>query len=208
MLGCLHRRKLLWEVFEMPGFGEKFSKFVSNTKKGAQDLVETNKLNSAIHKAEAEIETTYTTIGKSYFETFRDDVNIPGNFRQMLDAIVANMKEIEELKLKIVELQGNKVCPGCGAVIEEDKIFCGTCGHKFEERPAAPVEEDPVTYEYQSTLAQSETAEADVKPVQGTWPPVASAQAPQGEEKTKFCTACGTAVPASSAFCGSCGQKM
>ncbi len=191
----------------MPGFGEKFSKFVSNTKKGAQDLVETNKLNSAIHKAEAEIEATYSRIGKSYFETFRDDVNIPGDFRQMLDEILANTKEIEELKLKIVELQGNKVCPGCGAVIEEEKQFCGTCGHRFEERPAPPVQEQ-VAYEYQSTPAQDVSAEADIPPVQGTWPPVASTQAPQSEEKPKFCTSCGTAVPASSAFCGSCGQKM
>jgi protein-arginine kinase activator protein McsA len=123
----------------MPGIGEKFTKFASGTKKQAQVLVETSKLNSAIHKEEAAIQAAYSQIGKSYFDTYRDDADIPANFREMLDGILGRMNEIENLKAKITQIKGLKTCPACGAEAESETLFCSKCGHRFEEEaPALP----------------------------------------------------------------------
>ena len=192
----------------MPGFGEKFSKFVNDTKKGAQDMVETNKLNSAVHKEESAIESVYARIGKSYFEAYRDDQNIPANFRQMLDEVLTHMQEIDQLKEKLVDVRGNKRCPGCGAEVDNEKMFCGNCGYRFDAKEAEAAQEtayQPTSYEYQSAPVQSEP---ESQPVQGTWPPSSAGAQVQEQAKSRFCTGCGTQVPEGSAFCGNCGQRI
>ena len=201
----------------MPGFGEKLSKFASNTKKQAQVLVETNKLKSAVHKEEEAIKEAYSQLGQNYFDTYREDSEIPANFRQMLDGILGHMQQIEELSDQIEEVQGIKTCPQCGTETDMEKPFCSNCGYRYDEEPrtqqAAPqpvVSQQPaaaVPVEYEQVSAQTEQAEpADT---QGTWPPATVTTEPeQSEEQQKVCASCGTPIEDDKKFCGNCGQKV
>ncbi len=201
----------------MPGFGEKLSKFASNTKKQAQVLVETNKLKSAVHKEEEAIKEAYSQLGQSYFDTYKDDSGIPSNFRQMLDGILGHMQRIEELNDQIEEVQGIRMCPKCGAETDAEKSFCINCGFRFDEQsqvqqvaPQPAVAQEAaatVTVEYEEVSSQPE--EAEPAAAQGTWPPTSETIEPvQSQENQKICASCGNPVEEGKKFCGNCGQKV
>jgi predicted nucleic acid-binding Zn ribbon protein len=170
----------------MRGFGEKFSKVVSNTKKQAQALVEVNKLKVAIGKEEDEINAIISRIGQRYVEDHREDAGIPPHYRGMLDDILAREANMRTMKAEIDELQGNKTCPDCAQSVEIDKQFCGNCGHRFDMSAAASDE----------GAAQSADAADDSPPAQE------QAGAPS------FCSACGNPLSEGTRFCGKCGQKV
>lgn len=209
----------------MPGIGEKFSKFASGTKKQAQVLVETNRLNSAIHKEEAAIQAAYSQIGKSYFETHSGDAGIPANFREMLDGILGRMRQIEELRAKIAEMKGVKTCPGCGAEAESETLFCSKCGHRFEEEapgaapsaPAAVFAPMPAEVSPPMPAAVSAPMPAEVSPPvpAAVSPPVPVAVSPPAAEEAPpqapaapVCPACGSPLDEGTIFCGQCGHKL
>lgn len=196
----------------MPGFGEKLSKFASNTKKQAQELIETNKLKSAIRKEEEAIEQTYVRIGQVYFDTYQEDQTIPVNFRQMLDGILASKQKMQELQLEIERVQGVKTCPQCGTETDLEQQFCGNCGYRFDQQPQAapqqsvpdqPAEAAPVEYEE----IPPQTEEPKPEATEGTWPPPGDADV-QASGETNVCASCGTPLAEGTKFCSNCGQKV
>ncbi len=204
------------EVLTMPGFGEKLSKFASNTKKQAQEMLETNKLKAAIRKEEESIKEAYSQIGQAYFDTYKEDSEIPANFRQMLNDVLGGMQRMEELKLQIQQLQGVRHCPQCGAETDIEKQFCGNCGYRFDNQPqvqpvvqqgAPVVTAATVTMEYEQITTQTEEPQPEA--TEGTWPPPGASAAPaQAEQKEKFCPSCGIPIAEGTKFCGNCGQKI
>jgi hypothetical protein len=172
-------------------------------------MVETNKLNSAIHKEEAAIQAAYSQIGETYFETYKDDPEIPPAFRQMLDGVLANMQQIAELKVKIVEVKGDKLCPSCGNEVNAETYFCSKCGYRFAGDPAAVQAASPIPQPSQgfpSPIPQPvQPVQASPQPIPG---PEAAAEPISGSAPGKVCSACGNPMPEGMVFCGKCGHKQ
>lgn len=125
----------------MAKFGDKLSKFANNTKKQTHIMLKTNKLNSAVGKEKSGIQTTYSTIGKLYFDTYADDTEIPEQFADLNTKIKNHQLEIETLELRHLEVKGVKICPGCDREIPLESVFCNKCGHKFDEVTEVEAEE-------------------------------------------------------------------
>lgn len=174
----------------MARFGEKFSKLTSDTKKQAQVIAETNRLNAAIRREEDAIQAVYTEIGKQYFETCRDDGDAPQVLRAMMDRIANHLSRIGEMRARLLEIRGVKTCPGCGAEAQIKALFCSNCGHGF--RASEPEQQTP----------------AEPQPVPQAEPqPVPHAE-PQPAPDGQVCRACGQPLAEGMKFCGHCGHRQ
>ncbi|MCI9176427.1 MAG: zinc ribbon domain-containing protein [Lachnospiraceae bacterium] len=123
--------------------GETISATGKDVSQKAKDLTELARLNLDIKAKEDFIEKQYVEIGKQYFALHKEDQEPP--FEE-INLISETLKEIERLKSEIADLKGKKKCPACGAVVEQDAVFCNQCGTKcesiFEEGAAAPVNDE------------------------------------------------------------------
>lgn len=84
----------------------------------------------------------------------------------------------------------NKVCPQCGATREEDAMFCGECGFKFEELTNEEPKQELVKDDNSSVNAQNLNDCTDTTP------------------STRTCPKCGNVVPQDSDFCNKCGTNL
>lgn len=128
-------------------FFENISRKVTDTAKAAArksgDIVEVTKLNMNIGAEEDRIKRKYSEIGKTVYEAFKKGEEIPYPFMELCEKVKEYERNIEEMKVKVLELKGLKNCPSCGAELESDVAFCPKCGKK-QEIPTRTVEEQPV----------------------------------------------------------------
>ena len=121
-------------------------KEVSQKVKGLTGIA---KLNLEVKKKEEFIQKQYREIGRQYYELHKDDED---PFLEEIMLIRETMKEIEQLKSEIAELKGTRICSACGAVIEQDAVFCKMCGEKCD----SIVDENPVAAEVENMEGSSE----------------------------------------------------
>ncbi len=119
--------------------GETISATGKDVSQKVRDLTGIAKLNLDVKVKEDFVEKQYMEIGKQYFELHKDDEE--PLFEEM-KLIQETLKEMEQLKAEIADLKGKKKCSVCGAVVEQDAVYCNKCGAKcesiFEEEAVTP----------------------------------------------------------------------
>lgn len=139
-----------------------FTKKVSQTAKAAAkksgDIVGVTKLNLSIGAEEDKIKKAYSEIGRIVFESFKRGERLPGALVEECEEISAYEKNIEDMKLKILELKNQKMCPSCGSELEIHIAFCPNCGTK-QEIPAPRPEIEPEIEKEAETENKTEDAE-------------------------------------------------
>ncbi|MDP4180387.1 MAG: zinc ribbon domain-containing protein [Bacillota bacterium] len=112
--------------------GKKISGAGKVAIKASGNMMQITKFNLAIKSEENKIEGFMVEIGNKIFEKYKEgntvDEDVTGNCEDILKC----MKEIEELKLKIIDVRDLKKCQGCGAEIDKDDVFCSKCGSKVD----------------------------------------------------------------------------
>ena len=88
------------------------------------------KLNMEIRNREETIRKQYLEIGKQYFDLHKDDEE---PFFEEISVIKEKQQEILQLEMEIAAIKGQKKCPNCGILLEQDSIFCRKCGAKYED---------------------------------------------------------------------------
>ena len=128
-------------------FFNKLGETLSNTSKDlaskAKEMAEISSLNGQIGTQEEMIKSLYIEIGKDYFQTHQDDMNLEDPYYERLEKIRAGFEKIEELKKNIQVIKGATTCAACGAQLDKDAAFCTACGAKVEkevEEAAADLE--------------------------------------------------------------------
>ncbi|GGG91107.1 zinc ribbon domain-containing protein [Paenibacillus radicis (ex Gao et al. 2016)] len=123
------------------GFFDKLKEGASKAADKAKDSVEVVRLNSQISAKRKDIEKHYIQIGEAVFQAnlSHDLSAAEPAITTFSEQIVALQQEIDELEEKIMEIKDEKDCV-CGKVVPIDTKFCPSCGHKFEEAPAAAAE--------------------------------------------------------------------
>lgn len=115
---------------------DNLSKRVTDTAKAAAkksgEIVEVTKLNMSISAEEDKIEKSYSTIGKVVYEAFAAGKEIPVEFHEVCIKLMESLKNIEDMKEKVLELKDLKTCPNCNAELEIEVAFCPKCGTKQE----------------------------------------------------------------------------
>lgn len=129
--------------------GETISATGKDVSQKAKDLTGIAKLNLDVKAKEEFVQKQYMEIGKQYFDLHKGDEE---PFFEEVNLIKETLKEIEDLKSEIADLRGQKKCPACGAVIEQDALFCNKCGAKCE---SIFEEEDVITPVKQEEAAET-----------------------------------------------------
>lgn len=109
--------------------GETISEAGKDVSQKAKDLTGIAKLNLDIKSKEDYIQKQYTRIGLQYYDLHKDDVE---PLFEEIELIKEAQDEILKMEHELADLKGQKKCPGCGAVMDQDSQYCQQCGKKYE----------------------------------------------------------------------------
>ena len=111
--------------------GTSIGKTVGKTADKIDDAVDVQKIKYKISKKQDEITYLQTELGKKmlavYAETGEADI---ASIEKTYSEICRIKEEIEALNAVKAEKRGDKICPGCSAVISKDDEYCSKCGMK------------------------------------------------------------------------------
>ncbi len=202
----------------MANFSEKISNIGSRAKQGAINIgtsakqktntfAEKVSLNSKIDSAKREIKQTYTDLGeKFYLQNVKNE--IPEGYEIYFNKIEECSKQIEEAKNAIMELEGLRKCPNCGADVKKENAFCTSCGAKLtEEKKPETLNADMIICK---TCAKEIPASSLFCPNCGTKVEAAEEDQAAKEEapKENVCPQCGNKINPEAVFCTQCGFHL
>ena len=118
----------------------KISAAGQTTVQKAKDLTEITKLNSAISGAEEQVRELYTTMGYEVYRAYYE--NPLPEVAELIAEITELHQKIEEYKAQIDVINAVKTCPRCGAKVNKEMAFCGSCGFQLPVEEPAPVAEE------------------------------------------------------------------
>ena len=114
------------------GFFDDVKDTVVNTSRGvgnkAKEIAEVTKLKNSITAQERKIKEQYETIGKLYVEKYGQEPD--ALFVDAISAIRSSQAIIAQKQEELNQFKNVKICPACGAAVEEQSAFCNKCGAK------------------------------------------------------------------------------
>lgn len=126
------------------GFFDEVGKKISTAGQDAiaktKDFADITKLNSNISDEQNRINSTYTQLGKLYYEIHKDDCEEALSL--LVSSINDSMNKIKELQQQIIDIKGIVKCANCGAEVDKSAAFCASCGTAIPKE--AVVEETQV----------------------------------------------------------------
>ncbi len=111
-------------------FMDDLKKFGKNVAQKSSDMVETTKINMSISQEKDKVNKIFYEMGAAVYEQYKagNDVGLGEQCMQ-----VAEMEaKIAELQAKIMEIKNTAKCPGCGAEVSAETVFCANCGTKLK----------------------------------------------------------------------------
>jgi len=91
----------------------------------SKTAIEKQKIKSAIHKEDLNIEKQYSEIGKKYLELFGDQPSF--EFTEYIKSINTSKDEISKLTIQLNALEDFVVC-SCGTKVPKNAGYCPSCG--------------------------------------------------------------------------------
>ena len=124
--------------------GKKISTVGSSVMNRAQNATMMNDLKNRIAQEEKQIDGFFLNVGKQYYVLKKDEPD--EEIKPLIDLINEGYERINELEKQCESIQNTKICRGCGAVLDNDALFCMKCGMRVEEEkteipPVAPSEQ-------------------------------------------------------------------
>jgi len=110
--------------------------------KASSDLIEISKINMAINSEEQKIKSLMFEMGREVYESYKQGEAVDAELAEMCEEIARAEMDIEDMKLKILEIKNLKRCSGCSAEIDEDYAYCPKCGKKVETEKVNRDEEE------------------------------------------------------------------
>lgn len=74
----------------------------------------------------------FIALGEIYFEMIKDTEIDNIQIKDLVDAIKDKNEKIAELKSEINAAKNKRICPQCGANIDDTSIYCSVCGAKLQ----------------------------------------------------------------------------
>lgn len=159
--------------------GKKIGEVAQDAQKKTSDLIEVNKLNSAIKDEKDAIAELHKRIGMTMYALYAAGDLVPESVAPDAESIAGKLRNIMNLESKIVDLKRDETKPAPAAA-NQPESQSGEASPDPVEPPSAQVPEE------QGSLFES------------------AAPAPG----TRFCTHCGSPLVPGMAFCGQCGQRI
>ncbi len=148
--------------FDFEKVKQKVKQLSKDTVEEVQKMNEIRQLKGKISSAKKQIESTYTEIGKKFFELNSDSA--PEGFEMFVQTIRDKQELIGQLKEQIRTVKGMTLCPNCGMEVAAGERFCTNCGSRMPEEPGVEEDgeaEDEVVAEVDAEDAAEEAAQAE-----------------------------------------------
>lgn len=111
-------------------FIDNLKKFGKDVAQKSSDMVEVTKLNMSISQEKDKINRLYTEIGSLVYNQYKEGNDV--GFGEKCAQIAEIEEKIEGFQKKIQEIKNMAKCPGCGAEINAETVFCAQCGAKVK----------------------------------------------------------------------------
>ena len=98
--------------------------------KKTNEVVSTQKQKFDIATIENKRSKNYEELGKLYFEMVKDSEIENQRAKALVEEIKEKNAKIKELQEEINATQNKRICPKCACVLEDDAVFCSSCGEK------------------------------------------------------------------------------
>ncbi len=117
------------------------------------------KLNARIISAERSISENYSTIGKYYYDAYKN--NPDEEIAETVNAVTASIETIAQLKSELLAIKGLVKCKNCGNDCPFEDSFCGKCGAALEK--PEPAEEEAEETEEIEAIEEAEEASEETE---------------------------------------------
>lgn len=215
--------------------GKTINDASDSLKRKTQNFTEVNSLEKQVNSNQAVIQNMYVEIGRAYYEAHKADEQ--DVYAEQCRVITNALGQIAQLQDQIRIKKGIQLCPNCGAQLAPGSVFCAGCGTQvaasaqqmgatvpqngaagmqISNMPAGNVVSQPVQ-QAGNVVSQPVQPAGNVVPQAPIQPSVNEVQQTPVQQQTdqtpqipnaRFCGQCGSQIPADSAFCPVCGQRI
>ena len=112
------------------GILNKFNDVSKGVNDKAKSISEANNLKRKILYEEERIVEIFTDIGKKYYKNPNEDPNV---LKVLCDDIDTRRRRIKRMRYEFNQIKGYKICPKCGAEVNDKFRFCGVCGARLPD---------------------------------------------------------------------------
>ena len=95
------------------------------------EVVNTHKQKFDIASLESKRAKDYAVLGEIYYNKIKDGAVEDENVSELVLAIKEKSEKIEKLKAEVNSAKNKRICPKCGAAIEQTSNYCNACGAKL-----------------------------------------------------------------------------
>lgn len=99
--------------------------------KKTSEVVNTQKQKFDIASLENKRAKDYEVLGEIYYNKIKDGTVEDENVSELVLAIKEKSEKIEKLKAEVNSAKNKRICPKCGAAIEQTSNYCNACGAKL-----------------------------------------------------------------------------
>jgi hypothetical protein len=119
------------------------------TGKKAGEIINIQKMRVSAATLNSQISKLYEVLGRLAYDAAKTEADITAQSAQAISEIDEKREELCELKVKIAEARGKRICPACRTGNNADALFCDKCGQKltFVAEPEVVDAADEVTDE-------------------------------------------------------------
>lgn len=95
------------------------------------EVVNTQKQKFDIASLESKRAKDFAVLGEIYYNKVKDGAVEDENVSELVLAIKEKSEKIEKLKAEVNSAKNKRICPKCGAAIEQTSNYCNACGAKL-----------------------------------------------------------------------------
>ena len=95
------------------------------------EVVNTQKQKFDIASLESKRAKDFTVLGEIYYNKIKDGEIGDQNISELVLSIKEKSDKIDKLKAEINSAKNKRICPKCGAAIEQISNYCNACGEKL-----------------------------------------------------------------------------
>ena len=95
------------------------------------EVVNTQKQKFDVASLESKRAKDFAVLGEIYYNKIKDGEAADENISELVLSIKEKSEKIEKLKAEVNSAKNKRICPKCGAAIEQTSNYCNACGEKL-----------------------------------------------------------------------------
>ena len=95
------------------------------------EIVSIEKLRFNLSSLKSKRTKLYTALGQEYYFKIQNSEDLADTEKNIVEQISDLNEKIEEITNEINFAKSKRICPKCGAAIDERSIYCNYCGEKI-----------------------------------------------------------------------------